>query len=242
VALLPVDPAAAQRAPCEAYAAFGDDHRGRLLAALEPDRRALADPLVDAQVLASGAAALLFDLGHPLLAKWAEAAERLLPLALPPAQNSLVSFLVTEYIWHGELASCRVLLHHAVRTAAADDPLFAVTRHIWSAVLGFLSADHDRALASIESGQQLARDTGLMFLLPQLYGQETYTALSQGDLARAARLRCAAGRLRRCRGPCRRAPQQRPARSRGRRPCRSPAPGACQRPVQRPSVLGSRDR
>jgi DNA-binding SARP family transcriptional activator len=212
-ALLPVDPAAAQRALGEAYAAFGDDLRGRLLAAsgslaailfrwddasegphwfstlatLEPERRALADPLVDAQVLASGATAVLFDLGNPLLTQWAGEAERLLPLAPPAAHNGLVGFLVSYYVWHGELASCRVLLHHADKIAAGEDPLFAVRRHIWSAVLGFLSADHDRALASIEAGQQLARASGLLFLLPQLHGQETYTALSLGDLPRAER-------------------------------------------------------
>lgn len=213
MALLPTDPAAAQRELGAVFTAFGDDVRGQLLAAagalaaiqfrwddasegprwlaalaaLEPGRRKLADPVLDAQVLASGVAALLFDLGHPLLGQWAREAERLLPLAPPAVRNGLVSFLVTYYVWHGELASCRVLLHDLERGAADQEPLFAVTRHIWSAVLGFLSSDHDRALASVEAGQQLARVHGLLFLLPQLYGQETYTALSAGDLPRAAR-------------------------------------------------------
>lgn len=213
MALLHADPAAAQRALGEVFAAFGSDTRGQLLAAagalaaiqfrwdeasegprwlaalaaLEPERRRLADPMLDAQVLASGASALLFDLGHPLLRQWAAEAERLLPLAPALVRNGLVSFLVSYYVWHGELASCRVLLHDLEREAADEDPLFAVTRHIWSAVLGFLSADHDRALASVESGQQLAQAQGLLFMLPQLYGQETYTALSLGDLPRAVR-------------------------------------------------------
>lgn len=212
MALLPTDPAAAQQALADVFIAFDDD-RGRLLAAagvlaaiqfrwddasegprwvaelamLEPRRRALADPLLDAQVLASGLPALLFDLGNPLLAQWAEESERLLPLVPPAARNGLVSFLVSYYVWHGELASCRVLLHQMEREGTAEDPLFAIARHIWSAVLGFLSADDDKALVMVEAGQQLAHRQNLHFMLPQLHGQEIYAALSKGDLPRAAR-------------------------------------------------------
>ena len=212
VARMPVDPKQALASLSRAHAAFGDDRVGQLLCAagalsaimfawddfseaprwlaelqrLESFRHTLADPEVDALVIASGNAALMFDLGNPLLTDWAKAAERVLLRAPSALQTPIASFLVNYYVWHGELAACRVLLHSLRKEFPSAGPLFAVTRHVWSTVIGFLSADHAAADASVEAARKLATQHGLTFYLPQIYGQEAYTALSLGDLPRAA--------------------------------------------------------
>lgn len=212
LARMPVDPKEALVCLSRAHAAFGDDRVGQLLCAagalsavmfawddfregprwlaelqrLESFRNTLADPEIDALVIASGNAALMFDLGNPLLTRWAKAAERVLLRAPSALQTPIASFLVNYYVWHGELAACRVLLRNLREEFPSAGPLFAVTRHIWSTVIGFLSADHDAAVASVEAARELADQHGLTFYLPQIYGQEAYTALSLGDVPRAA--------------------------------------------------------
>lgn len=213
LALMPVDPKAALVCLGHAHQAFGEDPVGRMLSAagalsaimfawddfsagprwlaelerLESFREQLANPEIDAMVIVSANAPLLFDLGHPLLARWAQQAERVLPLAPPALQTMIASFLVNYYVWRGELAACRVLLHSLRDEYPNSGPLFAVTRHVWSAVIGFLSADHDAAGTAVEAARVLCVQYGLTFYLPQVYGQESYTALSLGDLPRAAR-------------------------------------------------------
>jgi len=211
VARMPVDPKEALACLSRAHAAFGDDRVGQLLCAagalsaimfawddfreaprwlaelqrLESFRNTLADPEVDALVIASGNAALMFDLGNPLLTRWAKAAERVLLRAPSALQTPIASFLVNYYVWHGELAACRVLLRNLRKEFPSAGPLFAVTRHVWSTVIGFLSTDHAAAAASVEAAHELAAQHGLTFYLPQIYGQEAYTALSLGDVPRA---------------------------------------------------------
>lgn len=214
LARMPIDPKAALACLGRAHGAFGEDPLGRLLSAagalsaimfawddmsegprwlaelerLEPFREALANPEIDAVVIASGNAVLLFDLGNPLLIRWAQAAERVLPQAPPVLQTLIASFLINYYVWHGELAACRVLIHSLRDDYPNAGSLFAVTRHVWSAVIGFLSADHEAAYADVEAARKLVAQYGLVFYLPQTYGHEAYTALSALDLPRAARV------------------------------------------------------
>jgi ATP/maltotriose-dependent transcriptional regulator MalT/DNA-binding SARP family transcriptional activator len=213
MARLPLDPKASLACMEAAHRAFGEQPAGRLLAAagaltaigfawddtrdgprwlaelarLEPVREGLARDDIDAAVIAAGFAPLHFDLGNPLLARWAEAARRLLPRAPPATRTLLASFLCTYHVWHGELAACRVLLRGLLTEPPEANPLFAVTLQIWWAVLGFLAANHDAAGAAVRAARSLAERYGLVFNLPQIHGQETYIALSAGDLPAAER-------------------------------------------------------
>ena len=213
MARLVSDPPAALECLAEAHRGLGGEAVGRLLAAagalgaiglawddtsaarpwlaelarLEALRIDLADARVDTAVILGGFSALQFDLGNPLLDAWAQAAERILPRAPPAARGPLAAYLCTYHVWHGDLARCRALLHSLAEATAESQSLFLVTLHIWKAVLGFLSAGHAAAYADVEAARALAGRCGLGFLLPQVYGQEAYTALSAGDLKRAER-------------------------------------------------------
>lgn len=211
-ARMPLDPRCAHERMARAHALFGENPLGRLLTsagalaailfawddcgevsrwlveleALDGFRRSVNDPELDALVLASATAALHTHLGHPLLAQWAREGARILRFAPAGMQTAIASFLITDHVYHGDVVGGRVLLRTLEKDYRRSGPMFAMTRHIYAAVLAFLSADHEAAWASIEEGHRLAREYGLVFFEPQLRGQEVYTALSSGDLDRAA--------------------------------------------------------
>jgi DNA-binding SARP family transcriptional activator len=196
----------------QAHKTFGPDPLGRLLSSagvitamyfawdeftqapvwinelteLDDFRVSLNDPDLDTWVLGCGNMLVNLDTDLVLLHKWVKQAEYVLQNKPTPDQFFLVNFLLQTRIWQGDLPGCRALLQQLSPDQANETPLLKITLLIWQAVSAFLEADHQQAYQAVEQARQLAQSYDLRFLLPQIYGQEVYTALSCHDLERAA--------------------------------------------------------
>ncbi|WP_190303288.1 BTAD domain-containing putative transcriptional regulator [Methylomonas rhizoryzae] len=210
-ASLPFNPKRAQAFFERAHAGFGSDPLGRLLSAagvvtamylawddfieapgwlrelaeLDAFRAGLNDPEVDTWVLGCGNMLVNLDSDHGLLQNWITRAETLIQVHAKSDQLFLVNFLLQTRIWQGDFSGCRALLMQIQTEQSADMPLMKITLLIWSAVNAFLEADHAKAYQTVEQARILAENFDLRFLLPQIYGQEIYTALSCHDVDRA---------------------------------------------------------
>lgn len=210
-ATLPMHPKSAQGLFEQAHKLFGPDPLGRLLssagvitamyfawdeftqapnwinelAELDDFRMSLHDPELDTWVLGCGNMLVNLDCHHELLQNWLKRAEELLRTQPTPDQFFLVNFLLQTRIWQGDFPGCRTLLKALGPMPTIETPLVNATLLIWQAVSAFLEADHQRAYQAVEQAHQLAHGYDLRFLLPQIYGQEIYTALSCHDLERA---------------------------------------------------------
>jgi LuxR family maltose regulon positive regulatory protein len=212
-ATLPMHPRQAQSLFEQAHHAFGSDPLGRLLssagvitamyfawdeftqapvwidelAELDDFRASLNDPELDTWVLGCGNMLVNLDTDQVLLHRWVRHAEDMLQHKTTPDQFFLVNFLLQTRIWQGNLPGCRELLQRLSPDQANETPLLKITLLIWQAVSAFLEADHQQAYQAVEQARHLAQSYDLRFLLPQIYGQEIYTALSCHDLERAAK-------------------------------------------------------
>ena len=218
---LALDPPLAQTLFERAHADFGDDAMGRALSAagvlsamffvmddfrdaarwldelaeLDSLVEATDDPDLDGWILGCGNILVHFPEYAELTQRWARRALARLPNSPPGRQVFLTSFLLQYHVWRGENESSRAFFALLDRQITHQDPLYQINLLNWKAVTAFLNAEHTAAYQFTEAAAHIAISYGLGFYLPNIYGQEAYTALSARDWER---FRAALARMEAC--------------------------------------------
>ncbi|MCQ8106290.1 hypothetical protein NP590_19450 [Methylomonas sp. SURF-2] len=165
------------------------------LAELDPVLEAADDVELDSWILGCGNI-LVHLTGYPeLTERWARRTLARLPHCPPGRQVFLASFLLQYHVWRGETESTRALFTFLDQQVSNDEPLYRINLLNWKAVTAFLGAEHGAAYQATETAAQWAISYGLGFYLPNIYGQEAYTALSARDWPR---FRAALARMEAC--------------------------------------------
>ncbi|QSB00428.1 hypothetical protein JWZ98_17355 [Methylomonas sp. EFPC1] len=220
-AQLALNPPLAQTLFERAHASFGDDPLGKALSAagvlsamffvmddfrdaarwlnelavLDSVIEAADDPELDAWILGCGNILVHFPDYLELARRWAQRALARLPHCPPGRQVFLTSFLLQYHVWRGDTEGSRAFFALLDQQIANDEPLYRINLLNWQAVNAYLCAEHAAAYAATEAAAQLATAYGLAFYLPNIYGQEAYTALSARDWER---FRSALARMEAC--------------------------------------------
>jgi LuxR family transcriptional regulator, maltose regulon positive regulatory protein len=218
---LALDPPLAQTLFERAHADFSGDAMGRALSAagvlsamffvmddfrdagrwldeleeLDSLVEAADDPDLDGWILGCGNILVHFPDYPELTERWARRALARLPHSPPGRQVFLTSFLLQYHVWRGENESSRAFFALLDRQITHQEPLYQINLLNWKAVTAYLGAEHTSAYQATEAAAQLAISYGLGFYLPNIYGQEAYTALSARDWPR---FRAALARMEAC--------------------------------------------
>lgn len=218
---LALDPPQAQTLFERAHADFGSEAMGRALSAagvlsamffvmddfrcaarwldelaeLDSLIEAADDPDLDGWILGCGNILVHFPDYPELAERWARRALARLPRSPPGRQVFLTSFLLQYHVWRGENESSRAFFALLNRQITHQEPLYRINLLNWQAVIAYLGAEHATAYQATETAAQLAISYGLGFYLPNIYGQEAYTALSARDWER---FRTALARMEAC--------------------------------------------
>jgi DNA-binding SARP family transcriptional activator len=121
---------------------------------------------------------------------WARRAEALLADVADPELGLLVTHQLAMYhFWCGERLLAEEVITAATRKLDwnATDPLLAMAWTFLLQVRGWYAADRERWESAVGRGIAIAEKHGLTAFSPNILGQAVYGALSEGDVALAAR-------------------------------------------------------
>lgn len=149
---------------------------------LQVSHPTIPSPAIEAHVASSIFNAFMWRRPNtPDLARWAERVKRM-TLESADVRSRIIAgnHLVLYYLWMGESTSATVIVE-SLRPAMREsqiDPLTHMTWYVMEGMYAWFAADFAACIAAVESGSQLAVESGVHLHDLYLYAQAVYGGLS----------------------------------------------------------------
>ena len=127
---------------------------------------------------------------HSRIEPWADRMEGMIRMSVPDGNSKMKCglSLTMYYIWIGNGGIISMMMQELESIARQPDiaPIYRITVHLFEAVVDWTSARFETYGKAVESGLQMAEDSGIHIFDSKLYAQGVYGALLCGDMEAAS--------------------------------------------------------